>query len=331
MSNYNRAHNAVTEDRIRLKCEEIGDTYIGYYRGKNKRGRSQTIIQFICNNHPEKGVQERDWDHFSRYKKGCVFCHGKNKTTDDFKKEIAKKNPNVEILNEYTGSNTRNRIECRCKICGYEWDTAPASLRNGSGCPVCGRVSAERHGMFKGHDQFIKDLHRAQPNIEIISPYVGSHKRIWCRCNVHNCEWWSYPANLLNRSARCPMCVQDYSKGELRIKEYLDSHEIIYTHEYCFEDCYDLRPLPFDFYLLDYNICIEFDGQQHYEPIAFDNRSDQQVTQDFYRIIKHDKIKTEYCNNHGIVLIRIPYWNYDSIELILNEYLDPQRLSDYLQ
>ena len=39
--------------------------------------------------------------------------------------------------------------------------------------------------------------------------------------------------------------------------------------------------------------------------------------EDFQLIVLHDNIKTQYCKDNKINLIRIPYWEYDNIENIL--------------
>lgn len=56
--------------------------------------------------------------------------------------------------------------------------------------------------------------------------------------------------------------------------------------------------LKFDFYLCDQNILIEADGNQHWN---IKSKWYQQQT------IEHDKLKTEWCLNNNIKLIRIPY------------------------
>jgi hypothetical protein len=71
------------------------------------------------------------------------------------------------------------------------------------------------------------------------------------------------------------------------------------------------KPLPFDFYLPDYNMIIEFDGEQHYKQSHF-THSNLSYTQ------AHDIIKNDYCKNKNIKLIRIPYWELNNIETILN-------------
>lgn len=112
---------------------------------------------------------------------------------------------------------------------------------------------------------------------------------------------------------RCSTCSQKESLGELKIREFLDSHSINYEREKRFVDCRDKKPLPFDFYLPTYNMCIEFDGQQHYQDKY--GLGALQITQ------HHDKIKNDYCEITGIKLLRIPYWDGSKINDILTKEL----------
>ncbi len=77
-------------------------------------------------------------------------------------------------------------------------------------------------------------------------------------------------------------------------------------------------PLRFDFYLPNYNCCIEYDGEQHFREcdLCRDSLSDRQ-----YR----DNLKNDFCKRANIILIRIPYTdckkiNEDYIRKILNDY-----------
>jgi len=54
-----------------------------------------------------------------------------------------------------------------------------------------------------------------------------------------------------------------------RIRNILKDNNIEYISQKKFDNCKYFRPLPFDFYLPNYNICIEFNGIQHHEPISF--------------------------------------------------------------
>jgi hypothetical protein len=67
------------------------------------------------------------------------------------------------------------------------------------------------------------------------------------------------------------------------------------------------------------NICIEFDGEQHFKPCGwFGSESPQLKLQ---RTKKNDKIKNNFCKKNNVKLIRIPYTKIKKIKLILNKKL----------
>lgn len=113
---------------------------------------------------------------------------------------------------------------------------------------------------------------------------------------------------------RCHLCSKKDSLGEVKIQKFLDEHHVNYVREKRFEDCRDKKTLPFDFFLPDYNICVEFDGQHHYKDVF----GPVHLEETKY----HDKLKNEYCERSGISLIRIPYWNGNNIQSILSEEID---------
>lgn len=74
-----------------------------------------------------------------------------------------------------------------------------------------------------------------------------------------------------------------------------------------------LHPLFFDFYLPVFNAVIEYDGQQHYEPI----HGKKQLKEYQYR----DSVKTLFCRYNSIKLLRIPYTCQD-IEAEICRFFD---------
>ena len=93
-------------------------------------------------------------------------------------------------------------------------------------------------------------------------------------------------------------------------------NNIYYEKEKCFDGCKDERMLPFDFYIPQYNVCIEYQGQQHYHPVeVFKGEVGFEIRQ------KHDNMKRGFCKENNIKLIEIPYWEYDNIEKILKDKL----------
>ena len=79
-----------------------------------------------------------------------------------------------------------------------------------------------------------------------------------------------------------------------------------------------MRPLPFDFYIPQYNLCIEFDGKQHFIPTDFKSNSTEEEKLKYFELVQmRDNIKTDYCKNNNINLLRIKYT--ENIEEKLSE------------
>ena len=96
----------------------------------------------------------------------------------------------------------------------------------------------------------------------------------------------------------CPTCRESF--GERYIRNYLDLKNIRFEKQKKFNDCKFINKLPFDFFLPDYNILIEYDGIQHFQPIKQFGGEPE-----FLKTQKKDKIKNEYCLKNNIKLIRI--------------------------
>lgn len=118
---------------------------------------------------------------------------------------------------------------------------------------------------------------------------------------------------------RCPIC--NSSKGERKIMLYLNKKGVNYKREVTMPNLVSKNnvALRFDFAILDNEgrlVClIEYDGQQHYKDV---NRRGGLT---FETLKEHDYMKNEYCQERGIKLIRIPYWDYKNIEKILEKVI----------
>lgn len=107
------------------------------------------------------------------------------------------------------------------------------------------------------------------------------------------------------------------SKGEALLRKILADLSIEFIPEYTFKDCINPRTgvcLKFDFYLPDYNCCIEYDGEQHYKGWRKSREAKASLTQVQFR----DNLKNKYCKDNHILLIRIPYTDYNKLD---NQYI----------
>lgn len=250
---------------------------------------------------------------------GCKECrkirlgNKLRKTTEEYKNELININPNIDVLEEYIDAKTP--ILHKCKLDEYEWLASPDSILRGTGCPLCAkkRISESKR---KTHQEYVIDVAKVNPNIEVIGQYVNSQTPVLHRCKKDGCEWMARPYNILNGYG-CPTCQE--SKGERAIKKWLESYKIQYIHQKRFDDCKDILPLPFDFYLPEYNICIEYNGEQHYRPVDFAGKGQEWAEQQLVKTQAHDQIKSQYCEDNNIRLLVIPY--YKNIEEELNNFL----------
>lgn len=128
--------------------------------------------------------------------------------------------------------------------------------------------------------------------------YKNNKTNIIIVCKNHG-EFIQRPSHHLSGTG-CPSCNE--SKGEREIAYLLDKNNINYKRQHTFEGCKNKKLLPFDFFIPLLNICIEYDGRQHFEAI------DVFGGEEALRYIQHnDEIKTDYCKENNIKLIRIRY------------------------
>lgn len=155
-----------------------------------------------------------------------------------------------------------------------------------------------------------------------LTPLYPTEKRkhgsiVWyCFCECGNYCYKSCDDLTKGHAQSCGCLV---SKGESLLQKLFIQLKIHYQVQKIFDDCINPKTnakLKFDFYLPDYNCCIEYDGIQHFEY----KDSGWDTEEDFQERLFRDKIKNQYCKQHNISLIRIPYWDYDKIneEYIIN-------------
>lgn len=132
--------------------------------------------------------------------------------------------------------------------------------------------------------------------------------------NGHNFDMlWRHYKN----GSSCPKCSK--YKGEEKIIELLKELHINFEYQKKFDGLIGLgnKHLSYDFYLPQYNLLIEYQGEQHERPIEHFGGEKQ-----FKKQLKHDAIKKEYTVNNNINLLEIWYYEYNKIEEILKEYVN---------
>ena len=251
---------------------------------------------------------------------GCPECGRKNNaiasrprmTHDEFVHVVTERFRDVKVLSEF--HSTAQRVHYQCQSCGYEWDARPSTILSpdSKGCPRCaGKTLIDI-------DTFLERLNECNPYVEYVCGYTKISSSADFRCKKCGHQWSALPHNIL-KGRGCPKCKM--SHGAKFISAYLNARGIPYEAEYKFTECADERPLPFDFYLAQKRIAIEYDGEQHFEPVVFGGYSQEDAVRNFELTQKHDRMKDKFCSDNNIKLIRIPYTEFDKIETILDKQI----------
>ena len=346
-----REYNKIIDNKGTYKCRKCNASYVSEIRINNNKERLlddfyeminkigckpiATIedcngcnipMPFICSIHGEQKLS------INQLRQGCICpkCGKENKRkfnmikTNELINIISSKNNN-RILNpeDYINANTNN-LKIECGSCKNIFITSLSSLRiSGGHCKECGKIEQSKSARFK-INEVIKQT-TINNTCYLLNPenYKRADKRnLLFKCLTCDNTFKRSLSHYKNGDNRCSICTRKMSKGEYKIKEVLDSLNIDYIQEKRFKDCKDIKTLPFDFYLPYYNICIEFDGWQHYNMTKHDTSEKFEIRK------KHDIIKDEYCKNNNMYLIRIPYWEYKNIDNILHTEINKCKLED---
>lgn len=128
---------------------------------------------------------------------------GRKMTHEEHIADIAKVNPNVDVLEKIAGYN--DKVLCRCNVCNHEWRATPHSLKAGKGCPECKRTKIARAKQLS-HNDHVAAIASVNPFVEVLEKIINVKQKIACRCN--NCKnIWTTTPNDLKNGHGCPKCA----------------------------------------------------------------------------------------------------------------------------
>lgn len=256
---------------------------------------------------------------FIKYKK-CYACHPPQvsgnqgvyaKTESQYMEEVRNKFGDEWILiDEYKGTTKKIRHQHKC---GFIINCSPCIfLKNKHNCLKCGNYKS---GKLMSNEEYVnKLLKEFNGEYKAVDEYINSNTKIRVEHSC-GCVFKVSPHKLFTRHTLCPMC--NSSKGESKILSFLQENNISFQKEYCFSGCKSQRVLPFDFAIFDKNnnlsMLIEYDGEQHFRPIGYFGGE-----KGYEETIKRDNIKTNFCKENNIPLLRIKYTDFENLDKILS-------------
>lgn len=212
----------------------------------------------------------------------------------------------LKILKKEKSSKKGIIWKCQCK-CGKITYVTSTDLVSGHttscGCKRGPSIKKSKYNKAKNN---IGQKYGFLTILDLTNDMQNTHYIYKCQCDcgkityINSSNW--------GRTYSCG-CLKK-SKGEYVLTKILQDMNIIFEQEKMFKDCINPRTnklLRFDFYLPEYNCCIEYDGEQHFK--EYNNWGNYTLEEIRFR----DNLKNTYCQNHNIKLIRIPYYDFKKI------------------
>lgn len=286
---------------------------------------SQVKVPIICTKLDKDGFEHGVfWQSPTLHKKhGCKKCsmellwNNSSSSKEEFVKKALtiKKHINFNYNYDdfmYINCDTKGKIWCPKPNHGFFEQSPYLHINLECGCPICNRNQLTT-------DEFIEMSKLTHPvdfvNFDFSQTIYKNTRTpviIICLKNNHG-KFEQVPNDHIYSKAGCPLCKS--SKGEKNIRHFLADKNIEFERQKIFKNCINNKTnknLQFDFYLPDYNMCIEYDGIQHFKVIEYWGG---QIGYEERK--KSDLTKTKYCKQNNIELIRINYLQIENIETIL--------------
>lgn len=287
------------------KSKKIHGDKFDYSKVDYRTAKTKVII--TCGEHGDFLVTPNN--HLSG--NGCPKCLGRGFTPEEQLENFIKDGHRIhDNKYDYSLVNiTDKKLTIICPIHGKFEQSKIGHITNKSGCPTCGII---KKGLSRrlSKEEFIQKANETHKNRYTYDNvvYQGAHKKVSVTCSTHG-DFSITPANHWSKGVGCPSCFNSNpSKGEVKIYEWLNKHNIHFEFQKSFPDLYYKSKngrLKYDFYIPEKNLLIEFDGEYHYNPISFSKliSGDEQLLLTQTR----DRLKTEYAKRNGYNLLRIRY------------------------
>lgn len=280
-----------SEEFINSLKEVFGDAY-DYskveYHSRNSR------IRLICPQHGE----------FVKTASNLLAGHGCNKCIGnygiDFNWFVQRANEVHSGKYDYSESvwnGYKQKLAIRCPEHGTFYQMPVAHLQ-GQGCPKCS-------GKVLDKDMFLKKayaIHGDKYDYSQID-FKGARVKLKIICPKHG-PFWQDPRSHVNSRSGCPICAQSHL--EEKVRQSLIRNNIQFQAEKTFSWLTHESMLPLDFYLPDYRIAIECQGEQHFRPVDFFGGKER-----WQSLQVRDRKKKELCNKMGIQVLYYSEFPFD--------------------
>ena len=236
--------------------------------------------------------------------RGCPKCANNIKlTNDEFKRRIIEIFGEEYLLNEVNYQCCKSKIKLYCKKHGYFVSTA-YHLLQGHGCPKCGvkkNADKKRLTICDCIERF-REIHGDKYDYSKMD-YINTRTKICIICPEHG-EFWQTPQKHMSGQG-CPKCKRSHMENDISMLLTNNNIEFIEQKKFSWLGLQSL-----DFYLPKYNIGIECQGMQHFEPTRHFKNCEV--------LLKRDELKYQLCNENNLKLLY--YTDYNISDEALNKH-----------
>lgn len=209
---------------------------------------------------------------------------------------------------------------CSKNPCGcHKWSTIlnNRTIRN-CNCPYCsGRKTCSHSSFAIKYPNLLTEWDYKRNSIDPYTIDIRSTLYVYWICSKNrDHKWKCILYSRVNHKTGCPRCKR--SKGEFAIVNFFkQKYNVEVQEQYRNELCYDIALLPFDIYVEQFNLLIEFDGEHHFIENSYYNHKNHNFAD---RIMK-DQIKTAFAVFYSFSLLRIAYTDIDRVDELIEKII----------
>ena len=320
---YSKVEYVKAKEKVCIICQEHGEfwqTPNNHLRGEGcpfcYGSKKLTTEEFISK---AKQIHGNKYDYsnvnyVNKYTKVCIICpeHGEfwqtpsnhlqgnlcpkcahqsyKDTNESFIEKARKVHGNKYDYSKVEYVNSHTKVCIICPEHGEFW-MIPTNHLKGKGCKQC-MIENLRIRNLGNKNEFIEKARKVHGDKYDYSKvkYVDRKTSVCIICPEHG-EFWQTPANHLVSNG-CQKCSESSLEREMRLA--LTENNIKFEQGKHFKW---LKRQHLDFYLPDYNIAIECQGEQHFTEMRYKYKKPLSLT------ITHDTNKFNACKENSVNLI----------------------------
>ena len=255
----------------------------------------------------------------------------------------------ISIKVEDMSHGSQEKIDVKCDICGKEYTSNIATLYKKDRedgldyCSLCkvikirktfmekygvtdpmylpGRIEKMRKSRILPYSKVKAEFEKVG-YVLVSKKYTKESDKLEYLCPVHGKQKIRY--DVFRSGGRCAKCHSYHNENKIR--EILESYNVIFSEQYTFSDLKIKRFLKFDFCVFENDgktikFLLEYQGEQHYMPINFSGKGLEFSKKKLTKVKYSDRLKRLYCKSHGIPLVAIKYTQKNNLESIISNLL----------